>query len=276
MTLTLRNMLMVTLVACVCWLAQAGTASGTLEVNGKAFQITHAYGIAIENPMEKTENAPLLLLTDRPLPVKLLNERVNFFDLRDAGMNGLKMEFYSNGANYSMVIVGAGVDGSFSSSGTFDAGQFTVFEPAKIAGKIANENTIGGTSFKYAVTFDTDILPRKPKVMPTAEEMKAAQSAASAKAYVAFNQAVREGKLDAIRAGVVPERAKMMDKPEFEGMLGLIQAMMPSDIVVVKATETGDSAELELSGKDDGKDKSGTATLKKIGGKWLVEGESWR
>lgn len=276
MTLTLRLMLTLTLIASACCLARAGTASGTLEVNGSAYQITHAYGLQSENSMTKGESATLLLLSDRPLPEKLLNENVSFFDLRDAGMNGLKMEFYSNGENYAMIIVGAGIQGSFSSSGTFDRSQFTAYEPVKIAGKISNEKNAGETSFKYEISFDTDILPRKPKVMPTAEEMKSAQSTGSAKAYIAFNQAVREGRLDAIRAGVIPERAAMMDKPEFEGMLSLIQSMMPADIVVVKATETGDNAELELTGKDDGKEKSGTASLVKIDGKWLVQGESWK
>lgn len=276
MTRTLRPMLTIALMVSACWLAQAGTASGTLEVNGNTYQITHAYGLQIENSMTKGESATLLLLSDRPLPEKLLNENVSFFDLRDAGMNGLKMEFYSNGENYAMIIVGAGIQGSFSSSGTFDRSQFTAYEPVKIAGKISNEKNAGETSFKYEISFDTDILPRKPKVMPTAEEMKSAQSTGSAKAYIAFNQAVREGRLDAIRAGVIPERAEMMNKPEFEGMLSLIQSMMPADIVVVKATETGDNAELELTGKDDGKEKSGTASLVKIDGKWLVQGESWK
>lgn len=276
MTLTLRLMLTLAMMSSACWMAQAGTAAGTLEVNGKTFRITHAYGLEVEDAFQKEEKGILLLLSDRPLPEKLLNEKVDIFELRDAGMNGLKLEFYSNGENYSMMVVGAGVEGSVSVSGTFDRTQFTAYEPAKIAGKVAYEKKIGDTSLNYAVTFDTDVLPRKAKVMPTAEDMKSAQSTASAKAYIAFNQAVREGKLDAIRAGVVPERAAMMDKPEFAGMLGLIQAMMPSDIVVVKATETGDSAELELTGKDDGKEKSGTATMTKIDGKWLVQGESWK
>lgn len=257
-------------------MAQAGDASGTLEVNGKTYQITHAYGIAVEDAFEKGQDMPMLILSDRPLPEKLLNEKVDFFELRDAGMNGMKMEFYSKGSNYSMMLVGAGVEGSVSTSGTFDAGQFSVYEPAKLAGKIAAEKTIGSASFKYSVAFETDVLPRKAKVAPTAAQLKAAQNAASAKAYLTFNQAVREGKLDVIRASVVPERAAMMDNPEFKNMLGLIQAMMPADIAVVKATETGDEAELELTGKEDGKQKDGTVMLKKIGGKWLVEKESWK
>lgn len=257
------------------WLA-AGTASGTLEVNGKALKITQAYAFQVEDWTDKTKNATVLLLSDRPLPEKVLNEKASIFDLRDTGMNGMKMEFYSGGDNYAMSIVGAGVDGSFSSSGTFDATQFTIFEAAKIAGKITAEKTFGETQFKYDVTFESDVLPRQVKKKATPEEMKAAQSTESAKAYLAFNQAVREGNLAAIRAGVIPERAEMMDKPEFKEMLGMIQMMMPSDIQVVKATENGDTAELELIGKDDDKEKEGTASLRKVNGKWLVAGESWR
>ncbi|MCL4784185.1 MAG: hypothetical protein KJZ70_14220 [Bryobacterales bacterium] len=276
MNSALRTILAVTLVTCVSWMAQAGDASGTLEVNGKTYQITHAYGIAVEDAFEKGKDMPMLILSDRPLPEKLLNEKTDFFELRDAGMNGMKMEFYSNGSNYSMMLVGAGVEGSVSVSGTFDADQFSVYEPAKLAGKIAAEKSVGDTTFKYNVVFATDVLPRKAKVAPTAAQLKAAQSAASAKAYLAFNQAVRDGKLDVIRGLVVRERAAMMDSPDFKNMLGLIQAMMPADIAVVKATETGDDAELELTGKQDGKEKDGTVTMKKVGGKWLVEKESWK
>lgn len=276
MTSALRTILAVTLVTCASWMAQAGDASGTLEVNGKTYQITHAYGIAVEDAFEKGKDMPMLILSDRPLPEKLLNEKVDFFELRDAGMNGMKMEFYSKGTNYSMMLVGAGVEGSVSVSGTFDSNQFSVYEPARLAGKIAAEKSVGDTTFKYNVVFETDVLPRKAKVAPTAAQLKAAQSAASAKAYLAFNQAVRDGKLDAIRAAVAPERAAMMDSPDFKNMLGLIQAMMPADIAVVKATETGNDAELELTGKQDGKEKDGTVTMKKIGGKWLVEKESWK
>jgi hypothetical protein len=254
----------------------AGTASGTMEVNGKSIKLTHAYALLVENWMEKGQSATLLLLSDRALPEKVLNEKANIFDYRDAGMNGVKMEFYGSGDNYSMNIVGGGVDGSFSSSGTFDASQFTVFEPAKIAGKIAAEKDFGETRFKYDVSFETDVRPRQVKKKATPEEMKSAQNTEPAKAYVAFNQAVREGKLDAIRAGVIPERAEMMDKPEFKEMLEMIQMMMPSDIQVVKATEDGDTAELELSGKDGDKEKEGTVSLRKLNGKWLVAGESWR
>jgi hypothetical protein len=254
----------------------AGTASGTMEVNGKVIQLTHAYALLVENWMEKDQNATVLLLSDRPLSDKVLKEKANIFDYRDAGMNGIKMEFYGSGDNYSMNIVGGGVEGSFSSSGTFDASQFTVFEPAKIAGKIAAERDFGQTQFKYDVSFETEVRPRQVKKKATPEEMKSAQNTESAKAYVAFNQAVRDGKLDAIRAGVVPERAEMMDKPEFKDVLAMIQMMMPSEIQVVKATEEGDSAELELIGKDGDKEKEGTASLRNVNGKWLVAGESWR
>lgn len=276
MTRWLRYGMVSGLLACAAAALAAGTASGTLEVNGKALKITQAYAFQVEDWTDKSKNATVLLLSDRPLPEKVLNEKASIFDLRDTGMNGMKMEFYSGGDNYAMSIVGAGVDSSFSSSGTFDATQFTIFEAAKIAGKITAEKTFGETQFKYDVTFESDVLPRQVKKKATPEEMKAAQSTESAKAYLAFNQAVREGNLAAIRAGVIPERAEVMDKPEFKEMLGMIQMMMPSDIQVVKATEDGDTAELELIGKDDDKEREGTASLRKVNGKWLVAGESWR
>lgn len=261
---------------CAPMMASAGTASGTLEVNGKVFHLKHAYGVSIEDWTDRSKAATLLIVSDKPVPEKILNERVSIFDLRDAGVNGLKFEFYSGGENYAMMIVGAGVEGSVSSSGTFDSSQFTKFEPTKIAGKVRDEKSFGDTNLKYELNFESDVMPRTPKENPSAEDMKAAQNTESAKAYISFNEAVREGDLDAIRAGVVPERAEQMDTPQFKEMLGFVQSMMPSDIKVLTANETGDTAELAVTGKDDDVDKEGVVTLRRLNGKWLVEGESWR
>ena len=254
----------------------AGTASGTLEVNGKVFQLKHAYGLSIEDWTDKSKTATLLIVSDNPVPDKLLNERVSIFDLRDAQVNGLKFEFYSRGENYAMMIVGAGVEGSVSSSGTFDSSQFSTFESTKVAGQIRDQKSFGNTNLNYELEFESDVVPRTPKGKPSTADMKAAQNAESAKAYISFNEAVREGDLAAIRAGVVPERAEQMDTPQFKEMLGFVQSMMPSDIKVLKASETGDTAELMVTGKDDDVDKEGVVTLRRLNGKWLVEGESWR
>jgi hypothetical protein len=254
----------------------AGTASGTLTVNGKSFEMKHAYALQIEDWTDKSKNATLLIVCDKPLPAKLLTEELDTFALRDAGVNGIKFEFVSGGTNYAMMLVGAEINGSVSVSGTFDTDQFTAFSDSHVAGKTMNEKELGDTTFRYEISFDADVAPRVAKVAPTAEDEAAARNAESAKAYFAFYQALKSGDLKALRTMVDPEHAKEMDRPEFKENLAFIQSMMPTDVKVLKATEEGDNAELMLSGKDSGEDRAGTVLMVKKNGKWLVEKESWK
>ncbi len=275
MGIDLRRIIVLSVLMSACCWAQTGTASGSLKVNGKTFQIKEAYLLAVEDPAKNIEET-VLLLSDRALPGKVLTADPNIFELRDTGMNGLQMRFYSDGENYSMLLIGGGIDGSYSSSGTFDRDRFKTYQTDRVAGSASDKRETGGTAFEYQISFDATPVSVKPAAPPAPGEIEAARNSAPAKAYMAHNQALREGNVAKIAAGVVPERAAQIKDPQFKEMIELIQAMMPSDIAVLRASITGDEAELELTGKEDGKTKSGVASLKNIGGKWLVVNESWK
>lgn len=256
--------------------AFAGTASGTVTVNGKSFEMKHVYAMQIEDWTDKTQSAALVLVTDKPVPQKLLVEDLDTFALRDAGVNGIKFEFYSGGSNYAMNMVGDEIAVGLSVSGTFDKEQFTELTDTHLSGKFVQDKAIGDTKFSYDLQLDTDIAPRVVKAEPTAADAEAAQKAESVKAYFAFYEVLKAGDLKAIRAMVAPERAAQMDQPDFKETLAFIQSMMPTDVKALKATEGEDSAEILLSGKDSGEDRVGTVLMLKRNGKWIVEKESWK
>ncbi len=256
--------------------AFAGTASGTLTLNGKSFAMKHAYALQIEDWIDKTQNGALVLVTDKPVPQKLLVEDLDTFALREAGVNGVKFEFYSGGSNYAMSLVGAEIEVGLSLSGTFDKEQFTDLTDTHLAGKFLDDKEIGDTKLSYDLQLDTDIMPRVVKPEPTAADAEAAQKAESVKAYFKFYEVLKAGDVKAIRAMVAPERAAMMDQPDFKESLAFIQSMMPTDVKALKATEEGDTAEILLSGKDSGEDRVGTVLMVKRNGKWMVEKESWK
>ncbi|MCZ2157161.1 MAG: hypothetical protein LC114_25255 [Bryobacterales bacterium] len=275
MAISVRRIIALAVFMSACWLVHAGTASGVLKVNGKAYQIKEVYLLAFEDPAKNVEET-ILLLSDRPIPEKLLSAKPDFFDLRDAGMNGLDMRFSSNGENYSMQLIGAGVEGSFSSSGTFDRDRLTSYQADRVAGNISAQKSIGELNYEYEIAFDATPVTRVEAPPPSPAEIEAARNSEPAKSYMAYTQALRQGDLPKIAASVVPERAAQVKDPQFKQMLEMIQLLMPSDIAVIKATIKGANAELELTGKDDGKQKSGIASLRKIGGKWLIDEESWK
>ena len=68
--------------------------------------------------------------------------------------------------------------------------------------------------------------------------------------------------------GVDPAKAAQVDTPEFHRMLKMIQSMQPNDIERLRATETGDTAELDVT-RGGGKD-TGTVKMQKLNGSWLV------
>jgi hypothetical protein len=56
----------------------------------------------------------------------------------------------------------------------------------------------------------------------------------------------------------------------------MIQSMEPVNIVVQKATVTGDDAVLLVTGTLNGKPQSGKVTMMQLGGRWLVKNEAWK
>jgi hypothetical protein len=73
---------------------------------------------------------------------------------------------------------------------------------------------------------------------------------------------------------VDPALAAKIDTPEFPEMVNFIQQMQPKIVVVLRATETAKTAELEVSG--NGGTDTGTMKLKECNGAWLVMKESWK
>ncbi len=50
----------------------AGTASGTLTINGKTAKLTHAYAARRPDPFDKSKQATYIILADQEVPVAAL------------------------------------------------------------------------------------------------------------------------------------------------------------------------------------------------------------
>ena len=59
-------------------------------------------------------------------------------------------------------------------------------------------------------------------------------------------------------------------------MVKMVKMMSATDIKVLKVVEKGDTAELTVSGKQDGNVQNGVVHMVKDGGAWKVQDEEWK
>ncbi|MEZ5402167.1 MAG: hypothetical protein R2729_21010 [Bryobacteraceae bacterium] len=262
-------------------LLSAGTASGTMTLNGQAIAVKHAYAVQIPDWFDKTKMATRLVVSDSPMAETALHDEIELMRLaREGGVNALQFEIGAERSSLSLSILSAKIEGSLSSSRSFDAATIPVFTASRIEGSLSIEpKTLGSMTYAYDVKFAADIAPKlvkTPPAAPTAADTAAAIKSASGKAYLAWVAALRAGDKAKLMALASPEVGRMIDQPDFADKLELVKAMMPSEIKVLKATETGDDATLAVSGLQDGQKQNGTITMKRTGGKWGLVKESWR
>lgn len=257
----------------------AQSVKGTLTVDGKTVELTHVYGFQVPDRADETKTGAVILVTDREIPEKLRKPNPNPFDLRDAGVNGISLDFYYGGGNWAMSLIGSLSQSSISVSGTFDRENFTTYEPLRVElAPFTMEKKIGDTELAYTLQFATDLQPyvEKPKYVPNQKDMDEAAKSPVTKAYLAFNAAMAKGDLKALEGMVVPERAEMMKEPDFKERFDMIKEFMAKDVKVLRVEVVGDQAELLITGTMfDEPNSMGKVELERINGKWLVGMERW-
>ena len=256
----------------------AGTASGTMTVQGQAIAVKYAYAVQIPDWFDKTKTGTRLLVSDAPVPEAMLQDEGELMRLsRDGKINAVQFEIGADRSSLSMSILSNRLGGSVSVSKTFDAKTLPVFTGSRIEGALSMERaTLGSSSYQYSVKFAADIAPRVVAAAPTAADAASAAKSASAQAYLGWVAAVRSGNKAKMLELASPSVRKMIDQPDFAENLSFVQSMMPSNIKVLKATETGDEAKLQVTGVEEGKTQDGTVTLMRQNGKWFLVKESWK
>lgn len=259
-------------------LAAQNNASGTLTLQGQTVTIRHAYAVQIPDWFEKTKFGTRLVLSDSPIQASAIPDYMELVSLARAGrIHAIQFEIGAGGSSFSMSVLSTKIPGSLSVSKNFDVRSLKVFNPVRIEGSLsAPASTLGGMQYQYDVQFAADIAPHTVPKPPTAADASAAARAASAQAYLAFTAALRAGNKAKLLELASPQVRRMIDQPDFAEKLSFIQAMMPGDIRVLKAEENGEEAKLTVSGTEDGKTKSGTVTMQRVDGKWLMVKESWK
>ena len=141
--------------------------------------------------------------------------------------------------------------------------------------KSAKQSEFFGETYSFDVAFRADITRKAKAVPPTAAETAAAQKSPQAKVYADFLKAVQKEDLGALRKLFTKEQAKNLDDPDAKKMIGLVKLMSATDIKVLKVVEKGDTADLTVSGKQDGNPANGVVHMAKEDGAWKVQREEW-
>lgn len=102
-----------------------------------------------------------------------------------------------------------------------------------------------------------------------------ADGGAPGAALLAHFDAVASGEADRIRAETHPDNHAKLDEMiasgEFPEIVSMMQAFTPTDIAISGGQMDGDSATVDFTGTMDGEATGGSATLAKVGERWLVQ-----
>lgn len=250
--------------------AGQGTASGTLTVQGHTIAMKHAQAVAIEDGTR-------LVVSDAPIPASALQDHFELMRLtREGKVNAIQIEIGASKTSLGTAIMSNKLEASVSTATMLDPKAIPVFTSTRLEGALSiPASSLGPMKYQYSIRFAADITPRITKAAPTPADTASASKAPSAQAYLAFVAAVRAGNKARLLELSSPRVRKMIDQPDFAEKLGFIQAMLPADIQVLKAEESGDSSTLTVTGTEEGKRKEGTVKLTRQAGKWSIERESW-
>ena len=263
-----------------CAFAADGKAEGTLTVNGKVTKVSYAYARAVKGFFDKTKEDVEVVLSDVPLDAKALEDQFERMKMADAGkLHAFEITIDAEGKPISTKFQHNGFKGP-SPSGLSSADVFTkkTFDGKTVDAryKSAKPSEFFGNTYEFDVTFHADITHAPKPVLPTAAETAAARKSPQAKVYQEFLKAVQNEDLAALKKLFTKEQATNLDQPDAKKMVGLIKAMTAMDIQILKLVEKGDTAELSVSGKQDGNVQNGVVQMVKEGGAWKVQREEWK
>ncbi|OGV38005.1 MAG: hypothetical protein A2X48_07830 [Lentisphaerae bacterium GWF2_49_21] len=93
--------------------------------------------------------------------------------------------------------------------------------------------------------------------------------------YDKYMSTLSSGNLEELKKLVAKDKATELSSPQAPAMLEMIKAMMPKKYTVGKVTVTGNDAEIEVAGENEGQKMTGNVKLAKESGQWKIVKDSW-
>ena len=259
-------------------LAHAG-GSGTLYQEGKAITLGSAYAYRGPDPFDKTKTITTVVFADKPIDAKAADAASNREEavgdqLRKSEATSVDLNLEDDGSVQNVNIHGPGYSGSQSGSGWYTL-KLVHNDAKRVEGTFKSndeEDKKTGRFYDLKFAFDLAGAPDLGAALP-------ADGGEPGKAYRAYLAALKKGDIDALAKTMTHERSAELlahkNDPDFKMMFAFIQSSAMKDPKIVKGNSKGDTATLELSGKDgDGNNATSVATMQKEGGSWRLAKES--
>lgn len=139
---------------------QAGTATGTLTVNGKAVQLKHAYAQASKNNPQDTEEFVRVILSDVPIPPLRMSSDALRRMAKEGQLHAIEASLTKDDT-ISVTILDPSID-----TGGVPAGSSAKFEPQVFDGNTVaarlfteEEGSFFDTHYQFDVTFRAAVAP---------------------------------------------------------------------------------------------------------------------
>lgn len=243
--------------------------NGYLKIGDAEYPMTHVTAIRVPNTFQPEQFATRLSLSDLPVTEEQLRDSLGVARLKSqGGFHGVTLEIGDERSYVSMNLWSSDHATMVSMSGTMDEVQLTAQTPALIVGQV------NGLKFELDAGFSATLKDPPPAPKGEVKSGAAAADLESVKVYLAMRRAIRAADMAAI--------AKLARYPrDFEGADGakfvkLMQEEEPTEIAVVEASETGETATLTVTGTQDGKPIRRTFQMEKKDGKWSTKNDNWQ
>jgi hypothetical protein len=253
--------------------------SGTLYQDGKPIALVNAYAYRGPDPFDKSKEITTIVFADKPIDAAAVDAAADRGDALDDQMRQkqatrVELNLAGDGSVQNVNINAPGFSGSQSGSGWYTL-KLARNDGKRIEGSFrSNDEADKKDGRFYDLSFALDI--------PGAPDLGAAlpsDGGEPGKAYRAYLAALKKGDIDALAKTMTKERSAELlahrNDPDFKMMFAFIQGNAMRDPKIAKAYGKGDTATLELSGKDgDGNSATSVATMQKQDGAWRLAKES--
>jgi hypothetical protein len=260
----------------------AGTATGSVSIDGKSVPLRFAYAMAQPNKFDKAKTDTAILLTEKPLPESAL---ASLNDLERAGSGEKRTSVLfvieEDGKPIREVVNHESLSGTnLQMSGmTHSEIKIGSRKAGRIEGSLQTKEPEKFMSHQYELKAQFNAGIREAKREPSAPDAKIGQKLPAGggepgKAFLAFHDAVQRKDLAAIRKSKPADLPDMPDEDLKKG-LEVMAAMSPAKVAVQEGFSNGDTAVLYVTGMQGTQKQYGTVQMSRSGGQWRMTKESW-
>ena len=245
------------------------TAEGTLTVNGEAVPLTHAYASERTASSGSPATDIRLLLTDRPLEAKVLEDEFAVNALaRDGKLRGVEIIVSREHGPVSGTILDRAFKGSMSVAGVHRL-ELESKGDDRFAGQMYMEGsrTFMDVTFHYRARFDAPLVRRKTAAQ--AGPAKNLEDTPQAKVVRAFMKAIKDDDLDAMKQTLSADGLKELATLDPKETLEMMRAFLPEEGEISSVEVEGDTTVVKILEKHE--DGTSTATVKLV-----LENKVWK